>query len=58
MREDEIRKSPQSLKLPKRLRGQPLQLVRALQKRNKSCPYTELLRYYCPLDVCARTKWQ
>jgi hypothetical protein len=38
-------------KLPKRLRGSLLQLVRKLQKRNQTCSYTELLRHYCPISV-------
>lgn len=38
-------------KVPKRLRGRAVQLVEMLQKRNGTCSYTELLRYYCPVDV-------
>lgn len=60
MREDEISQSAQrdanggleeSIKIPKRLRGKTVELVRKLQKRNKNCPYVELLRYYCPSEV-------
>jgi telomerase reverse transcriptase len=39
------------LKVPKRLRGRALELVRQLQKNNQNCPYTALLRYYCPIEV-------
>lgn len=38
-------------KIPKRLRGGPLQLVQRLQKRSQTCSYTELLRHYCPISV-------
>ena len=62
LREDEIARSeelkkakhPQQIpKVPKRLRGDPFQLVRKLQKRNHGCSYTELLRHYCPIEVCS-----
>lgn len=35
-------------KIPKRLRGRPVELVQRLQRRSKQCSYAELLRYYCP----------
>lgn len=38
-------------KIPKRLRGRPVELVQRLQRRHKNCSYAELLRYYCP-EVC------
>jgi hypothetical protein len=38
-------------RLPKRLRGAPLQLISALRKRHQRCSYVELLRYYCPVVV-------
>lgn len=38
-------------KVPKRLRGTALELVRQLQNRNRRCCYKELLRYYCPEEV-------
>ena len=40
-----------SLKIPKRLRGQAVELVRALRVRHARCSYSELLKYYCPPDV-------
>lgn len=40
-----------SLKLPKRLRGQTVDLVRAMRVRHARCSYSELLKYYCPTDV-------
>ncbi|KAL2002309.1 hypothetical protein VTN02DRAFT_216 [Thermoascus thermophilus] len=54
VREDEIARRQQGesgapLKIPKRLRG-TVELVQRLQRRNASCPYTELLRYYCPVQ--------
>lgn len=38
-------------KIPKRLRGKPVELVQQLQNRHKHCSYTELLRYYCSSEV-------
>jgi telomerase reverse transcriptase len=38
-------------RLPKRLRGAPLELISALRKRHQRCSYVELLRYYCPSTV-------
>ena len=35
-------------KIPKRLRGRPVELVQRLQRRSRHCSYAELLRYYCP----------
>lgn len=58
LREDEISQSEelknarQISKVPKRLRGSPFQLVKKLQKRNQSCSFTELLKHYCPIEVC------
>ncbi|KAJ5312719.1 hypothetical protein N7508_003549 [Penicillium antarcticum] len=37
-------------KVPKRLRGSAIELVRKLRTRNSRCSYLELLRYYCPTD--------
>jgi len=34
-------------KIPKRLRGKPVELVKQLQDRHKRCSYAELLRHYC-----------
>jgi len=39
------------LNIPKRLRGRAFALVKELQRRHRRCPYTELLRYYCPKYV-------
>jgi hypothetical protein len=38
-------------KLPKRLRGQTLELVRRLRIRHVKCSYRQLLDYYCPDEV-------
>lgn len=36
------------VRLPKRLRGQAVALVKKLQKLHSRCSYTELLKHYCP----------
>jgi hypothetical protein len=38
-------------RLPKRLRGETMDLVAKLRKLNKRCSYVELLRHYCPVEV-------
>lgn len=38
-------------KLPKRLRGQVVELVRKLRVRQRRCPYKALLKHYCPSKV-------
>lgn len=45
------------IKIPKRLRGAPRDLVERLQIRHSRCSYAELLRHYCPspLQAAART---
>ena len=35
-------------KVPKRLRGEAVHLVRRLRKRHSVCPYRSVLEYYCP----------
>ncbi|KAJ5757647.1 uncharacterized protein N7511_006341 [Penicillium nucicola] len=37
-------------KVPKRLRGSAIELIRKLRTRNSRCCYLKLLRYYCPTD--------
>lgn len=37
--------------LPKRLRGLPVKLIRKLQKLHARCPYYEMLKYYCSVEV-------
>ncbi|PSK43718.1 hypothetical protein B9Z65_7232 [Elsinoe australis] len=37
-------------KIPKRLRGAPFELVRAIRKRHKSCSYSQLINHYCPIN--------
>lgn len=37
---------PKAGRLPKRLRGAAQDLVRKMQRNNKTCPYAQLLRYY------------
>ncbi|OAL28381.1 hypothetical protein AYO20_09498 [Fonsecaea nubica] len=34
---------------PRRLRGEPMQLVQKIHKNHRSCSYSQLLRHYCPL---------
>ena len=38
-------------RVPKRLRGEALDLVRKLQKLHSRCSYYHLLKHYCPLKV-------
>jgi telomerase reverse transcriptase len=40
-----------NVKVPKRLRGITIELVRKLRKCNAQCSYGQLLRYYCPTEV-------
>lgn len=47
----EINKEAAHTKLPKRLRGQTLELVRRLRIRHSKCPYRQLLDHYCPDQV-------
>ena len=37
-------------RIPRRLRGGPMQLVQKLQVLHSKCSYYELLKYYCPLE--------
>ncbi|RFU33620.1 hypothetical protein B7463_g2724, partial [Scytalidium lignicola] len=39
---------PLSVKVPKRLRGKPSDLVEKFQSLHRRCPYKKLLEYYCP----------
>lgn len=62
LREQEIVQQQKSLKrkapsardadqhLPKRLRGEVMDLVRNLQRRNAQCSYGKLLQHYCPVN--------
>ncbi|KAL4766058.1 telomerase reverse transcriptase [Aspergillus foveolatus] len=43
----------ESIKIPKRLRGKPLELIRQLQNRSRRCCYKRLLQYYCSEEVCS-----
>ncbi|UNI21054.1 RNA-directed DNA polymerase [Purpureocillium takamizusanense] len=43
-------------KIPKRLRGAPLGLVRKLQVLHHRCSYTELLRHHCPTFLDGRRR--
>ncbi|KAL1879940.1 hypothetical protein VTK73DRAFT_6636 [Phialemonium thermophilum] len=38
-----------NVRIPKRLRGLPVQLVRKLQTLHSRCAYWELLQHYCPM---------
>lgn len=58
LREEEIaKKFPKSaaegekpkIKIPKRLRGKPQELVHKLQVLHGRCAYAEMLQYYCPV---------
>lgn len=53
-REDEINfKHPHpeiTLKIPKRLRGKVLDLIKKMRLLHKRCPYKKLLDYYCPVS--------
>lgn len=40
-----------SQRLPKRLRGQVVDLIQRLQRLHKRCSYQQLLEHYCPLKV-------
>jgi telomerase reverse transcriptase len=61
LRESEIKKSllndsgeadpKKQSKIPKRLCGPPLELVRKLRRLHSRCAYAQLLRYYCALSV-------
>ncbi len=39
------------LRVPKRLRGEPVHLIEKLRILNQRCSYTEMLRHYCPVEV-------
>ncbi|KAI1000221.1 hypothetical protein K3495_g7977 [Podosphaera aphanis] len=57
LREEEIkRKYPcaEKIKVPKRLRGNVLNLVRKIQILHKRCPYKKLLEHYCPIGVASK----
>jgi len=55
-REDEIFDGDGCSKLPKRLRGQAVELAHRLRARHARCSYAELLKHYCPTEVCFRMK--
>lgn len=38
-------------RIPKRLRGNPVDLIEKLRILNQRCSYTEMLRHYCPVEV-------
>ncbi|KAL2072875.1 hypothetical protein VTL71DRAFT_12218 [Oculimacula yallundae] len=52
LREDEIKTkfNTKDPKIPKRLRGKAIDLVRKLQIRHSRCPYKLLLEHYCPIS--------
>ena len=55
LREDEINKKypfPTMSKIPKRLRGRTMDLVRSLQIRHTRCAYKKILEHYCPVRFC------
>jgi telomerase reverse transcriptase len=57
MREREIdqksnKQKPNSKqKVPKRLRGAPIELIQAMRKAHSQISYVELLRHYCPTNM-------
>ena len=42
--------------VPKRLRGEALELVRKLQKLHSQCSYYDLLKHYCPCKLTNSTQ--
>ena len=42
--------------VPKRLRGEALELVRKLQKLHSQCSYHDLLKHYCPCKLTNSTQ--
>ncbi|KEF53771.1 uncharacterized protein A1O9_10172 [Exophiala aquamarina CBS 119918] len=38
-----------SMKVPYRLRGEAIEMVRKMQRNHQQCSYSQLLRYYCPV---------
>jgi telomerase reverse transcriptase len=57
LREEEIenrKKSNEAFakqKIPKRLRGGPIELVQTIRKAHSKIAYVELLKHYCPKPV-------
>ncbi|KAJ5915547.1 hypothetical protein N7466_011480 [Penicillium verhagenii] len=49
-REDEIFARDDGAKLPKRLRGQAVELTQQLRTRQARCSYEQLLKHYCPTE--------
>ncbi|KAL2259032.1 hypothetical protein VTK26DRAFT_7436 [Humicola hyalothermophila] len=45
-----------TFRVPKRLRGTAVQLVRRLQVLHKRCAYVEMLQHYCPLPGQTETR--
>lgn len=40
-------------RVPKRLRGDLVSMIDRLRILNQRCSYTEMLRHYCPIEVCS-----
>lgn len=53
LREEEIKSKYKSgkIKIPKRLRGETIAMVRKLQILHSRCPYQKLLEHYCPVGA-------
>ena len=57
LREQEIdqqmkkQKPNKKLKIPKRLRGAPTEIIQCIRKAHSQISYVELLRYYCPTPL-------
>lgn len=56
LREDEINQKYDdgNVKIPKRLRSEPIALVQKLQILHSRCPYNKLLEHYCPVSKSRR----
>ncbi|KAJ5806303.1 uncharacterized protein N7503_003905 [Penicillium pulvis] len=50
-REDEIFDGDGCSKIPKRLRGQAVELAHSFRARHARCSYEELLKHYCPTEL-------
>ena len=56
-REDELNRLSKKkiVRVPKRLRGSILKLIRGVRTAHKRCPYSQLLLYYCPMPSSSRS---
>lgn len=54
---DSIYPDAKAIKIPKRLRGKPRDLVKKLQILHSRCSYNSLLEYYCPVSLQIEIPW-